>query len=119
MWERVSSAQFARRKQGKNKTMERYNNMNDRERKMGIYFFVGLGGALGAIARILVARAAPSFLFGVPLAIFCVNVIGCFALGVLTEIFALYWNASLNARHFLIQGFLGGFTTFSAFSMEF
>ena len=30
-----------------------------------------------------------------------------------------YWSASINTKHFLIQGFLGGFTTFSAFALEF
>jgi len=54
-----------------------------------------------------------------PLAIMCVNILGCFALGVVTEVLALYWNASWNMRHLMIQGFLGGFTTFSAFSLEF
>lgn len=83
------------------------------------YFFVGLGGALGAMARVFLTRILPHALFGIPIAIMCVNILGCFTLGLLTEILALYWNASFNSRHFLVQGFLGGFTTFSAFSMEF
>lgn len=83
------------------------------------YLFVGLGGALGAIARVALTRIFPQFLFGIPLAIMCVNILGCFVLGLLTEFLAQYWNASWNIRHFLIQGFLGGFTTFSAFSLEF
>jgi CrcB protein len=83
------------------------------------YLFVGLGGALGAICRVALSRILPPFVFSVPFTILCVNVIGCFAIGVLTEIMALHWNASINARHFLIQGLLGGFTTFSAFSLEF
>lgn len=83
------------------------------------YLFIGLGGALGAIARVALTRILPQFLFGVPLAIMCVNIFGCFALGMLTELLSSYWNASWNMRHFLIQGFLGGFTTFSAFSLEF
>lgn len=40
-------------------------------------------------------------------------------MGLLTEGMALYWSASENARYFLISGFLGGFTTFSAFALEF
>lgn len=83
------------------------------------YLFVGLGGALGAIARVALTRILPGFLFGMPLAIMCVNILGCFALGLLTEFLAVYWNPSWAMRHFMIQGFLGGFTTFSAFSLEF
>lgn len=83
------------------------------------YLFVGLGGAFGAIARVVLTRILPSFLFGMPLAIMLVNILGCFLMGMLVEILALHWNASLNTRHFLIQGCLGGFTTFSAFSLEF
>ena len=83
------------------------------------YLFIGLGGALGAIARVALTKILPQHLFGIPLTIMCVNVLGCFLLGLLTEFLAQYWNASWNMRHFLIQGFLGGFTTFSAFCIEF
>lgn len=82
------------------------------------FFFVGLGGALGAIARVALAAALPPFILSIPFTILCINVLGCFAIGIITEIMALYWNASMHAKHFLIQGFLGGFTTFSAFSLE-
>ena len=83
------------------------------------YILVGLGGAAGAIARVALSRILPSFIFGLPLKILCVNILGCFAMGLLTAVMALYWGASTNMRHFLIQGLLGGFTTFSAFSLEF
>lgn len=83
------------------------------------YLFVGLGGAIGAIARVVLCRILPPFVASVPIKILCVNVIGCFAMGMLTEMIALHWNAPINLRHFLVQGFLGGFTTFSAFSLEF
>jgi CrcB protein len=49
------------------------------------YLFVGLGGALGAIARVALTRMLPHFFFGIPIAIMCVNILGCFALGLLTE----------------------------------
>src|SRR6187431_539292 len=65
------------------------------------YLYVGLGGAIGAIARALFTRLLPHP--GMPLPILLVNILGCFAMGCLIEIFALYWNASLNTRHFLIQ----------------
>lgn len=83
------------------------------------YLFVGLGGALGAVARVTLQKILPSFIYGIPLKILCINVIGCFAIGLLSEVMAHYWNPSFNIRHFLIQGFLGGFTTFSAFTLEF
>lgn len=83
------------------------------------YFLIGLGGALGAMARVALTRLLPHFFLELPIAILCVNVIGCFAMGLFTEILALHWNASFNMRHFLNQGFLGGFTTFSAFALEF
>ena len=83
------------------------------------YLFVGLGGALGAIARVALGGILPSFILSIPFKILFVNVFGCLVLGIVTEIMTIHWNASINIRHFLIQGFLGGFTTFSAFSLEF
>lgn len=83
------------------------------------FFWIGLGGATGAIARVgLMSILPPSFL-SIPLKIFFVNVLGCFLMGALAEFITAYGNLSLNMRHFLIQGFLGGFTTFSAFALEF
>lgn len=83
------------------------------------YLWIGFGGACGAIARVALMRFLPSFLLNLPIKILCVNILGCFAIDILTETMALYWNASFNMKHFLIQGFLGGFTTFSAFALEY
>jgi len=83
------------------------------------YLFIGLGGALGAISRVFLSKFLPSFFLNIPLKILCINILGCFVLGLLTEIMALHWPASINIKHFLVQGFLGGFTTFSAFALEF
>jgi CrcB protein len=47
-----------------------------------------------------------------------VNVAGCFAMGLLTGLLALKLNLSQEARAFLTTGILGGFTTFSAFSLD-
>lgn len=83
------------------------------------YLLIGLGAGLGAVARVALGKALPAIVLGIPFHILFVNILGCFALGLLIEFMALSWSASENTRHFLISGFLGGFTTFSAFALEF
>lgn len=77
---------------------------------------VALGGAIGATARYgvngLAARLAPGF----PLGTLMVNVIGSFAMGLLAAIFA--HRGGHHLAPFLMTGVLGGFTTFSAFSLD-
>ena len=48
-----------------------------------------------------------------------VNVLGCFIMGLLVELMALKLNVGNEMRAFLTTGILGGFTTFSAFSLDF
>lgn len=86
---------------------------------MSSYLLIGLGGALGAMARVGLTGFMPSHILNIPVKILCINVLGCLAIGLLSEVMAHYWSASINMRHFLIQGFLGGFTTFSAFALEY
>ena len=79
---------------------------------------VGLGGALGSIARYavglwLAARLGPAFPFGT----LTVNVTGGFAAGVLLGIGDVRGLAT-PARLAIVTGFLGGYTTFSAFAAE-
>jgi len=82
-------------------------------------FLVGLGGLIGNIARYLVAVLfAGQFTSSLPLATFTVNIVGCFAIGIL---FALSDRGNILSpewRVFLTTGFCGGFTTFSTFSYE-
>jgi len=73
---------------------------------------VGLGGALGAISRF-----ALSSMIGIN-AILIINILGCLAIGCLVSFFALKTSVSQTMSLFLTVGLLGGFTTFSAFSME-
>ena len=77
--------------------------------------WAGLGGALGTIARYGLQKSFnhPNFPYGT----LVVNVSGCLLIGILWG-FAIrnQWNESL--RLFLMTGFCGGFTTFSAFSNE-
>jgi CrcB protein len=78
---------------------------------------VAAGGAAGSVARWLVGVAAARFLgTGFPWGTLAVNVLGGFAIGVLAEV--LSRGAPPLLRPLLITGFLGGFTTFSAFALE-
>ena len=78
---------------------------------------VALGGAIGASARfatnVMSLRVfGPAF----PAATMIVNVVGSFLMGVLVCVLALKGGA--KAAPFLMTGLLGGFTTFSAFSLD-
>lgn len=87
--------------------------------KAGILGAVGAGGAIGSMARYLLAgwMQSPAW-SGFPYGIFLVNVSGGFIMGVLTEAMALKFNVSPELRAFLTTGILGGYTTFSTFSLE-
>jgi CrcB protein len=82
------------------------------------------GGAVGSGARYLayvgvgrlVGVASP---YAAALATLFVNVAGSFLMGVVIEAIAVKFEGSLEMRTLLATGFLGGFTTFSAFSMDF
>lgn len=77
---------------------------------------VALGGALGAVARYLTGLAALRVMgAGFPWGTMTVNVAGSFAMGVL---FVYLAPSEHKAGPFLMTGFLGGFTTFSAFSLD-
>jgi CrcB protein len=86
--------------------------------KTGIVTAVALGGAIGSVARYFVSTIQSPTWTGFPYAIFMVNVSGGFIMGVLTELMALKFNVSAEMRAFLTTGILGGYTTFSTFSLE-
>ena len=80
---------------------------------------VALGGAIGAGARHLVNLSAMrAFGLGFPVGTLFVNIVGSFAMGVAAGYFAFRGESSMALRLFLTTGILGGFTTFSAFSLE-
>ena len=81
---------------------------------------VGIGGCLGAIARYKLGGFIlhHSIDWRFPLGTFSVNVLGCLAAGVLAGVVERLGMFSADARVFLFAGVLGGFTTFSAFSVE-
>jgi fluoride exporter len=80
---------------------------------------VGIGAGIGGMLRhgVSVASArllGPDFPYGT----MTVNVVGSFVMGLLAAYFALKGEASQASRLFLTTGLLGGFTTFSAYSLE-
>ena len=84
-----------------------------------LYLIVFLGSGIGGALRHEVnVWAARLFGYGFPLGTLIVNVIGSFAMGLLAGYFAFRPGLSQHVRLFLTTGILGGFTTFSAFSLD-
>ncbi len=83
------------------------------------FFLIFLGGAIGSILRHAVNQASADH-FGVnsPWGTLFVNVIGSLAMGLLAGWFAFRGEGGQLLRLFLATGILGGFTTFSAFSLD-
>jgi CrcB protein len=83
-------------------------------------FVVALGGAVGSVVRYKFGGFALHHTTGwnFPLSTFCVNVLGCFVIGGLASLVEHHDLFSPLARLLLFTGFLGGFTTFSAFGYE-
>ncbi len=80
---------------------------------------VAAGGAVGAALRYLAMVGVGSLMgIGFPFGTLAVNIVGSLVLGALIETMALAWSVGLELRAFLVVGVLGGFTTFSAFSMD-
>ena len=87
---------------------------------MKMILMVALGGAAGAVGRYLVGVGASRFIgTGFPWGTLIVNVVGSFIMGALIAAIALRYSVSNEMRAFLTVGILGGFTTFSAFSLDF
>jgi CrcB protein len=81
--------------------------------------FVAVGGAAGSVCRYLLGLwTVRQFGGNFPWGTLAVNIIGSFAIGLLAELIARRLDSSPEMRLLLITGFLGGFTTFSAFSLD-
>ena len=81
--------------------------------------YVGAGGALGAMARFLMAGWVQKASGGTfPWGTLSVNVAGAFAMGLVVAVALKAASFPADLRVFLTSGVLGGFTTFSAFSVE-
>jgi CrcB protein len=86
---------------------------------MTAYLIVALGSALGGALRHAVNLGAARLLgTSWPYGTFAVNVVGSLVMGLLAGYFALRATASQAWLLFLTTGILGGFTTFSAFSLD-
>jgi CrcB protein len=86
---------------------------------MQTFLFVGLGGALGAMARHAVGAQALRLGGAWPYGTLAVNVVGGLLMGLLASWLALRGGADQERWRLLLGvGVLGGFTTFSAFSLE-
>jgi len=87
---------------------------------MNQLLLIGAGGAFGAISRHLIGQAALRLMGpGLPWGTFAVNIIGGLAMGLLVGWLAMTERADESSIRLLAGvGFLGGFTTFSAFSLE-
>src|SRR5690242_20366322 len=84
-----------------------------------LYLIVFLGSGVGGALRHGVnVGAAKMFGFGFPFGTLIVNVVGSFVMGALAGYFLLRPGYSQEVRLFLTTGVLGGFTTFSAFSLD-
>jgi len=85
----------------------------------GGYLIVFVGGGLGAALRHGVNRASLAYLGpAFPYGTLFVNIVGGLLMGVLAQLFLVKGGGSQEFRLFLITGLLGGFTTFSAFSLD-
>ena len=82
---------------------------------MNNFLQVGVGGAVGATARYGVTILAGR-LTTLPLGTLAVNVTGCFAMGLLAA--GLAFRGGQHLAPLLLTGVLGGYTTFSAFSLD-
>jgi CrcB protein len=80
-----------------------------------VFLSAGIGGALRHGVNISVAKLLGT---GFPYGTLTVNIAGSFVIGLLVEWFALKFDPGQAWRLFLTTGILGGFTTFSAFSLD-
>ena len=86
---------------------------------MSLWLAVAAGGALGALARwLMVVQVTRLLGAGFPAGTMVVNVLGSLAMGLVAALLAHGLSLSAELRTFLTVGFLGGFTTFSAYTLD-
>ena len=88
---------------------------------MAVYLWIAVGSALGGVARHgCTELAARWFGLAFPWGTLFINVLGSFIIGVFFTLTGAEgrFDASLNAKAFVMVGICGGYTTFSAFSLQ-
>ena len=79
---------------------------------------IGIGGFLGAISRFLIQKMLSNLTSTFPIGILTVNVLGSFLLGVILYGITYDRHLTIDIRDLFAIGFMGSFTTMSAFSHE-
>lgn len=86
---------------------------------MNQFLAIAIGGALGSMARYWMSNSVYALLGrGFPYGTLAVNVLGCLLMGFLFVMFLERWSVDGAWRAGVLIGVLGGFTTFSSFSIE-
>lgn len=85
---------------------------------MSTLLYIALAGAAGSVCRHLTGAAMQRVGGALPYGTFLINVTGSFCMGVVMALFALRGQLHSPLRIALTAGFLGGFTTYSAFAFE-
>jgi CrcB protein len=87
---------------------------------MLIYLWLGIGGALGTIARFWVDGVVSKYFETFPMGTLAINVTGSFVIGVFATLTSPdgRWLVSPTFRTFFMVGICGGYTTFSSFSLQ-
>ncbi len=81
--------------------------------------YIALGGAIGSVLRYLTSILVSKYWSNnFPLATFLTNILGCFLIGLLLGFLTKNHLQNSDLKWFLITGFCGGYTTFSAFGLE-
>ena len=86
---------------------------------MNMIALVAVGGAVGSVARYLMASSIQSSTgWSFPIGTVLVNILGCFLIGILYVLLVARPDPRQDLRALLMVGVMGGFTTFSSFSLE-
>ena len=80
---------------------------------------VGLGGGAGSMLRYTIQKLMqPHSMAAFPVGTFLINIAGCFLIGIFWGLFSSSSNLNEEMKLLLMTGLCGGFTTFSAFTLE-